>query len=389
MENIKNLTAEGNEIIKGAEFAAANAEEHAETVETTVSTEPEEVEVFESEYYEAKAMAESGRTHAPSLLQSEMAPLLTCRNMIERSPGDEDIPIDELAVREEFIPEHSALIEQARAAGAFVQGKGTAEVPETDGVVYAGIWETPKHERIIRVLFRRTNGEFTHPVEFDYSIFTIAALSDFTLPDKSSPFYKDVVNFHKKAVTEIINRLPLSPTTGYNTVLRMLWKYRYELPLHELIQDEASAETIYGRILQYIAAYGTAIHNGTGYFRLNRQEMEQIGEELQMSVKAMCSVLKANELLYLTPSSIAYQTKVTYKGKPDNYYCVRKNFGKKIIQAQEPTVLEDGAKVKHDGTVSVPAVLYQQLFGDAYPAALGGDSKNSNKKVASVWDPDL
>lgn len=389
MENIKNLTTEANEIIKDAEFTMDNAEGHAETVETTVTTETEEVEVFESEYYDAKAMAESGRTHAPSLLQGEMAPLLTCRNTVERSPDDKNIPVDELAVREEFIPEHSELIEQARAAGVFVQGKGTVEVPETGGVVFAGIWETPKHGRIIRVLFQRAQGEYTAPIEFDNAIFTIAAQSEFKFPDKSNPFYKDIVNFHKKAVTEIIDRLPLGTGINYEAVLWMLWKYHDQLPLHELIQGEASIETIYGKILQFVAAHGTARHNGVSYFRLNNQEMKQIADELDMSIKEVCLVLKDSELLYLTKSSAAYQTKVTYKGESGNYYCVLKNFEKKSIHPQAPTILEDGAKVKHDGTVSMPLTLYQQLFGDSHPAALSGSSKNSKKMGVTMWDDDL
>ena len=380
MMNIENMNTE-----------VTNTTEPVETIknETTMTGEPMEVEVFEAEYYDAKAMAETGRTHEPSLLQGEMGHLLTNRNMIVRCPDDEDIPVDERAVKEEYLPEHIQLIERARAAGVFVQGKGTVEVPETNGVVFAGIWETPKHGRIIRVLFRRAHGEYTAPIEFDNAIFTIAAQSEFKFPDKSSPFYKDVVSFHKKAVTEIIDRLPLGTGINYEAVLWMLWKYHAKLPLHELIQDEATVETIYSKILRYVAAHGTERHNGKAYFRLNKQEMEHIGEELDMSVKAMCSVLKANELLYLTPSSVAFQTKVTYKGESGNYYCVKKNFGQQIIQPCNPTVLEDGAKVKHDGTVRMPVTLYQQLFGGTHPAALSADSKNAKKMGVTMWNDDL
>lgn len=361
----------------------------AEIVDAAKISTPDEVEVFESEYYDAKAAAQAGQSHAPSVLQTGEFGPLPMRNKLERSPGDEDIPVDELAVQEDFLPEHMVLIESARAAGAFTQGKGTIEVPETNGVVYAGIWETPKHNRIIRVLFRRANGEYTAPIEFDNALFTIAAQNAFALPDKSNHFYKDVVNFHKKAVMEIIDRLPLGSGINYEAVLEKLQKYHNQLPLHELVQDNASVETIYSEILRYVAAHGTERHNGTAYFRLDKQEIQQIADELEMSVKQMCAALKENELLYLTKSSVAYQTKVKFKGETANYYCVKKNFAQQATPKYAPTVLEDGTKVMHDGTVRTPLTLYQQLFGGAHPAALSEGSKSSNKKSVAMWDDDL
>ena len=289
------------------------------------------------------------------------------------------------------MPEHMELIEQARAVGAFNRGKGTVEVPETNGVVFAGIWETSENGRVIRVLFRRGNGEFTAPVEFDNAVFMIAAQNGFKLSDKSSPFYKDVVSFHKKAVKEIIDRLPLGAGIDYEHTLCLLCKYHDSLPLHELVRDEASAETVYCEILQYIAAHGTERHNGTAYFRLNREEMAEIGDRLEMTVKQMCAVLKENGLLYLTKSSVAYQTKVKFKGELGNYYCVKKNFGKKSIPKYEPTVLEDGTEVMHDGTVNMPVTLYQQLFGGNHPSALDAAGSKGSKKSTGVmmWDNDL
>ncbi len=351
----------------------------------------EEVTVFEAEYYDAKAAEQAGQSHTPSILQSDEFGPLPMRNMIERSPDDEDIPVDELAVQENFLPEHIALIESARAAGVFRQGKGTVEVPETNGVVYAGIWETPKHSRIIRVLFRRENGEYTAPIEFDNALFTIAAQNEFNFPDKSSPFYREVVSFHKKAVTDIIDRLPLGAGINYMGALQMLQKYHNSLPLHELVQDDASVETIYSEILRYVATHGTERHNGTAYFRLNKQEMQEIGDELDLSVKQMCAVLKDNELLYLTKSSVAYQTKVKFKGECANYYCIKKNFGQQSIPVYEPTSLDDGAKVMHDGTVKVPLTLYQQLFGGSYPSALGDNGSKGSTKTSGVmmWAADL
>lgn len=363
------------------------------SINTSINTEAEnsEVTVFEPEYYDAKAMAQAGNTHAPSILQSGEFGPLPKRDMIERCAGDEDIPVDELAVKEELLPEHIELLERARAAGVFKQGKGTVEVPETNGVVFAGIWETPKHGRIIRVLFHRENGEYTSPIELDNALFTIAAQNEFKFPDKSSPFHKDVVDFHKKAVMEIIDRLPLGAGINYEAALKMLWKYHDKLPLHELIQDEASVETIYSEILQYIAAHGTERHTASAYFRLNKNEMEQIGDNLGMSVKQMCSVLKENELLYLTKSSVAYQVKVKFKGELANYYCVKRDFGQKRITQYEPTLLEDGAKVMHDGTVNMPVTLYQQLFGGNHPSALNSGGSKSSKHTSGVmmWDNDL
>lgn len=358
---------------------------------TTPETETTEVTVLETEYYDAKDMVQTGHTHEPSLLQECEFGNLPERNMIERCAGDEDIPVDELAVKEDFLPEHIELLERAKAVGAFNRGKGTVEVPETNGVVFAGIWETSEHGRVIRVLFRRGNGEFTAPVEFDNAVFTIAAQNEFKLPDKSNPFYKDVVNFHKKAVREIIDRLPLGAGINYEETLYLLWKYHDKLPLYELVQEEASVETIYSEILQYIAAHGTERHNANAYFRLNKKEMEQIGDKLEMTVKQMCSVLKENGLLYLTKSSVAYQVKVKFKGELGNYYCVKKNFGQQSISQYEPTVLGDGSKVMHDGTVKMPVTLYQQLFGGNHPSALNCvDSKGSKKSTGvMMWDNDL
>lgn len=358
-----------------------NMKNITENIEETAMEQSEHlVEVFESEYYEAKKRVANGENAIPSIMQtSEFRPFET-RNRIVRCVGDEDIPVDELAVQEEFLPEHIALIESARAAGVFNQGKGTVEIPETNGVVYAGIWETQTHDRVIRVLFKRRDGGFTHPIEFDNAIFVVAAQTDFMLTDKAAPFYKDVQNFHKKAMTEIINRLPLGEGVNYVDVLNALKMYHDILPLHELIEDDASAETIYGDILCYVQRSNQKYHEATKYFRLNSCDMEQIADGLNMTVKQLCTKLKELGLLYLTPSSRGFQTKVKYKGIAENYYCVLKDFGTQRIPRYEPTVLEDGAQVMHDGTVKMPLNLYQQMFGDTHPRVLDVGGSNSTKK---------
>ena len=378
----------GNKIMEKKKVNNVTKPKNSKNKEDAPAAENKKVAVLEEEYYQAK---ELGGAKSPSLLQEcEFGPLLK-RNMIERCAGDEDIPVDELAVKEDFLPEHMELIGQARAVGAFNRGKGTVEVPETNGVVFAGIWETSEHSRVIRVLFRRGNGEFTVPIEFDNAVFTIAAQHEFMIHDKSNPFYKDVVNLHKKAVREIIDRLPLGAGIKYEKILHLLWKYHDKLPLYELIQEEASVETIYSEILQYIAAHGTERHNANAYFRLNKEEMEQIGDKLEMTVKQMCSVLKENGLLYLTKSSVAYQVKVKFKGELGNYYCVKKNFGQQSISRYEPTVLEDGTEVMHDGTVNMPVDLYQQLFGGNHPSVLDAAGSKGSKKSSGVvmWENDL
>ena len=346
----------------------------------------ETIAVYESEYYNAKELSKEGLTASPSLLQSNDFGPSPMRNMIERCAGDKDIPVDELAVKEDLLPEHMELLERAKAAGAFKGGKGTVEVPETNGVVFAGIWETAKHGRVIRVLFRQKSGEYTAPIEVDNAMFTIAAQSGFVLPEKKSPFYKEVEAFHKKAVREIIDRLPLGEGINYEQTLHLLWKYHDKLPLYELVQEEASVETIYSEILRYIAEHGTERHTATAYFRLNKEEMSQIGDRLEMTVKQICAALKDNGLLYLTKSSVAYQVKVKFKGELGNYYCVKKNFGQQSIPKYEPTVLEDGSEVVHDGTVNVPVTLHQQLFGGTHPAALDNTSSKGSKNAITKYD---
>jgi hypothetical protein len=177
----------------------------------------------------------------------------------------------------------------------------------------------------------------------------------------------------------------------------MLKRYYNVLPFHELVQDEASAERIYGEILRYVADHGTDRHKGKAYFRMNKTEMEQISSTLEMSLKRVCEVLKENSLLYLTGSSVGNQTKVNYKGKADNYYCILNNFGTQSIPEYEPTVLEDGSKVNHDGTVDVPSLLYQQLFGKVTTSALPSgnaqnaqNTKNTKKDTKGLaWASDL
>ena len=123
----------------------------------------------------------------------------------------------------------------------------------------------------------------------------------------------------------------------------------------------------------------------------SKPEMEAIGENLEMSVKQVCVVLKEHNLLYLTKSSVGYQARVKFKGESDNYYCVKKNFGNPIIPEYKPTTLEDGAKVMHDGTVKMPVTLYQQLFGGNTPCVVSDGSSKSSKKgnTMMMWDNDL
>lgn len=359
---------------------------HDISMKTEEASAPESmVEVSEAEYYNAIENHRQGVE--PIFSISEYGPFDE-NYLIERGYINEDIPIDERAIVETYTKEHVEIIERARMAGAFNGGNGTVLIPETAGVLYAGIWDKGKEGVVIKILFKDSTGEFTKPVELDYAMLAVIAQSSFDFANKDNPFYREISNFHKKTMTAMLSRMVQAKIRfNYSMVLRMIWKYRDQLPVHELMANNPSAEAIYCQILKYVEKHPRDYHSATKYIRLRKDDMDDIASLLDMDKNEVCKELKEYGLLYLTGSACGYQTKVKFKGVAENFYCVIKDFGTQEIQKYEPTVLEDGARILHDGMVVLPQQLYHQLFRDESSksskdssSSKGSASKN-NKRI--------
>ena len=295
----------------------------------------------------------------------------------EWSSGDEDIPLEELAVIETPNPEESAITSLLAGKGIFMGGAGLVPLKGSDQNILAGIFFNGKGEKIIRVLLRGEDGEFLSPIEISNADFILASNNNFELPNKNNLFYSDIRRFQKNTIRAIIDHLPYCRNMKYEGVLEMLKSSYMGLPVNRFIPDTASVETIYQTITRYVFQNKNketcAICDA--YFRLQSDDMERIAESLNMTVKEICKQLKEHGLLYLTPSSVAYQTKVRVDGAPVYCYCVRKPRQQEIEAVSKnalPTKeLEDGVVSLNDGRVELTLQKYKELFGEKNPCTDG------------------
>lgn len=288
----------------------------------------------------------------------------------EWTVGDENIPVDELAVVEAASAEEDAITKLLAKKGAFSGGLGYAPVDGTDGRIFAGVFVTSTGEKLLKVLLQGENGEFMPPVEVANADFVMACQFNFQLPEKDNLFYSDIKRFQKNTIRAILDRLPYTVGLDYMGVLEALKASYRMLPVNRFIADKASIGTIYRAIVRYAMEHK---NNDTcvicdAYFRLQSLEMERIAENLEMSVKDVCKQLKEHGLLYLTPSSVAYQTKVRVNGNPVSCYCIRKPRQREIDEAAQlalpATAIEDGVVDLNDGRVELTPQKYAELFGE-------------------------
>lgn len=291
----------------------------------------------------------------------------------EWSSGDEDIPLEELAVIETASPEESAITSLFAKKGVFMGGTGFVPLEGSNQSVFAGIFVNSKGDKIIKVLLKDETGKFLSPVEIAHADFVLACQYDFQLPAKNDLFYGDIRRFQKDTIRAIIDRLPYRADLDYMGVLEALKSSYRQLPVNRFIPDTISVETIYQNIIRYVFTHKNedTCKICDAYFRIQKGEMENIAEELDMTVREVCKQLKDHGLLYLTQSSVAYQTKVRVNGVPMHCYCVRKPRQKEIEAATKnalpPTVIEDGAVSLNDGRVELSAQKYEELFGEKIP----------------------
>ena len=72
----------------------------------------------------------------------------------EWTVGDENIPVDELAVVEAASAEEDAITKLLAKKGAFSGGLGYAPVDGTDGRIFAGVFVTSTGEKLLKVLLQ-------------------------------------------------------------------------------------------------------------------------------------------------------------------------------------------------------------------------------------------
>ena len=288
----------------------------------------------------------------------------------ERTVGDESIPVEELAVVETASAEEAAIASFLAKKGVFAGGMGYAPVDGTEGHILAGIFVTSTGEKLLKVLLQGENGEFLPPIEIVNADFVMACQYNFQLPEKDNLFYSDIKRFQKNTIRAILDRLPYTVDMDFKGVLEALKVSYRQLPVNQFIADRASIGTIYRAIVRYVMEHR---NNDTctvceAYFRVQSCEMERIAESLEMSVRDVCKQLKEQGLLYLTPSPVAYQTKVRVNGIPISCYCIRKPRQREIDEAAQlalpTTTMEDGVVVLNDGRVELTRQKYAELFGE-------------------------
>lgn len=236
------------------------------------------------------------------------------------------VPVEERAVELESV-EYSG----AKEAGYFTPAYGMAQiVNRCDGRIYAGIWGEANGKKMIRFCIKDKLDNYSTIITMRQSEFIIAMGCNFTInKDMDKTFKKIVDNFITNFTLDYLDRIPVSLQAKPELILNAIALNIDSLPCHEYNNGMSNAEAIYSEIMKYLNKHynnpiDIGMYSHKAYYSLSICQIDQIANHLEMSSKELLKTLKNNHLLYTTPSSVGYQTKVK-TGTTNGYnYCIKK-----------------------------------------------------------------
>lgn len=231
------------------------------------------------------------------------------------------VPINERAIAEDICMEK---FEDARAAGFFSAAVGMAQITNRlNGVIHAAVHVDAKGERTVQFCERYPDGRFSPKVTVKQSILLLASINNFApdaipasgLKKKISKFVADTAESYLGTYSD--DGIPLNPIE----ILKALASARNSLPVVQDGIEVLPAEKLYIQIETIMRSWIynplTEPKGPKSYAILADFQIESLAKSLGMKENALLRLLKEYHFLYLTESSVGYQTRVRF-GKDEN-----------------------------------------------------------------------
>lgn len=220
----------------------------------------------------------------------------------------------------------SAEYAEAKRRGFFSPLIGMARLPNIDGEYYAQICLDEKQRKRIEFCQRYETGEVSPKIEIRQSDFIRALQCRFgeEIPsDKRTQ--KAVEDFKFNLSSECLDKFDGMMSFDVVNILQAIASCYRELPIHRDINKEDPAD-FYRRIMDLLGQKSEydddsgVLYGHTGYYPFTYSDMKWIADSLEMTVNALLRKLKGYHFLYLTDSSVGYQTNVRLKTLQEGEY---------------------------------------------------------------------
>ena len=258
-------------------------------------------------------------------------------NYTDNSSALAQIGSADICLLGDLVPEDEQAItdtidyEQIRKQGFFSSAYGMKKLSGSyDGQIYAKICVDKDSKRTILFCQRYENGDFSPVISVAQSDLLFASLHEFiasniTTKKQQSKMEKFLIETTDKYLGSFCGDTILNIVD----ILTMLATSIGSLPVYRDNNGELTSQQLYGKVMDVVTGrtggpvepYG----EHRSYFAFNVGQMRYIAEQIDMDYTDMLKLLKKYSLLYLTPSSRGYETKVRLE---DNYtdwaYCLVK-----------------------------------------------------------------
>ena len=266
------------------------------------------------------------------------------------NPYEGLFPAEDLEIEIEDKPGDFA---EAEKLGFFSPLIGMAKLPNTDLEYYARICQDSEGKKRIELIQRYESGEVSPMIAIKQSDLFRAVRSQYgevTTLDKRTK--RAVENFLFKLEDECLGKFDGRMSFDILEILESLALCYDALPITYDATEEENPASLYSRIIDILlrdqpgndeTAY---LYGHKMYYPLDKEDIERIAKEMKMHRTELLKLMKRYNLLYLTKSSVGYQTNVriavTYRGeaidpRTERRYCLirAKYFTDKLAEKAE------------------------------------------------------
>jgi len=236
---------------------------------------------------------------------------------------------EDLAVDPE---EADGKLAEAHKKGFFLPTVGMAQLTNVlDGRYYARICVDEKGNRRIEICQAYKDGGYSPKITIKQSDFLRAAMGNFGEAKIEQKKIKNLIeNFIIRFSNECLDKFDGSMTINFDAVqiLKSLSKCFKELPIHKDYCEEQTPAELYRSVMNVIKE-ATALDEGAflyghkAYYPLTAGDVDYIATDLEMKRSELLKKLKEYNFLYLTESSVGYQTNVRIgTDRTERRYCL-------------------------------------------------------------------
>jgi len=236
---------------------------------------------------------------------------------------------EDLAVNAE---EADGELAEAHKKGFFSPTIGMAQLTNIlDGRYYARICVDEKGNRRIEICQEYENGGYSPKITIKQSDFLRAARRNFGEAEIDQRKIKNLIeNFIIRFSNECLDKFDGAMTINFDAVqiLKSLSRCFRALPIHKDYCEEQTPAELYRNVMNVIEEASKLDENAylyghKAYYPLTAGDIDFIATELEMKRSELLKKLKEYNFLYLTESSVGYQTNIRIDSdRTERRYCL-------------------------------------------------------------------